>query len=369
MKSVLRIALSLSMLVILFLSPTAASQNSMDVEEAAPQFPWGNAQILKARCLIAKPGMVMLILEFDKPLEPEEFNGRSYALVKWIESNPNEVTLNEHMFGTEGVLPAFGFNINNFNLSTLLPWPKPSLEALVKSINRIGGGKIVYRDTLVLRGKHEDKTTLIVMPFMSLITVEEFIDTFGAKDSLVLRIERCLRPTFDQMQQKSIIHGDLALRNIGVILDPAGPLADYESALAAIDDIVLYDFGSRKAKLLRPDQSFPYVESLDYVLGLVRSRITARLPRRQPGTKLMCQSSYERPAQVGFDDVPSPIKLLQDRKRIIGSPHALYKDKNLRNPKKKKMCSRALDLRCVDSEDRDPEVYKNDKASFVQRPF
>jgi protein tyrosine kinase len=335
-KSLLRIIFFVGVIIQL-ISFSAAALNNVEEDLIDPAFPWRDAKIQVVRCLSAKKGMLMLYLKFDRALLPEEFKGRDYALVKWIAENSREVEVNEHLRGTHGILPGFGFNVKDFNLAKLMPtWPKLELEDLVRSINRMADcKKCVDIKSFALCHRRSANTTLIVMPFMTLMTLQDFIDDFGATTKLVELVEKSLGKTFDFMIQEGIVHGDLALRNVGVTFKKCGPFIDYETAFPAIDMIVLYDFGGKKTRFLDKNEEFPDNEKLEYILDKVRSKISNKLPRSSSRARSM---SFTHEQQRSRES--SPIKLLQNQERIIGSEHAFYGDINDRNRKRKKVAER-----------------------------
>lgn len=329
MKFISRIIFGISFVIIQLLSLPASSMNNVDT-----QFPWQDAKIQVVRCLSAKKGMVMLYLQFDSPLLPKEFNNRDYALVKWVKENSREAEFNEHLRGTKGILPGFGFNVEDFNLAKLLPtWPEQELKDLIRSINRMAGDctKIVDINSFILCGKHSANTTIIVMPFMTLMNLEDFIDNFGASDNLVKLVNKHLSPTFDHMMQQGIVHGDLALRNVGVTFNKCGPFADYKAAFAAINKIVLYDFGSQKTRFLQAHEEYPHNETLNYLLDKITNKISKKLPRSSSRSRSMSFTSEQNRSRD-----PSPIKLLQNQERKIGPLYAYYDDTSDRLRKRKK---------------------------------
>ncbi len=272
---------------------------------------WGNSQIIRARCLTAKKDLVMLILEFDAPLQLPQFNQRNYALVKWIPENTQEVEINERILNSSGTIPAFGFHLSNFNLSSLLPnWNDDAVEGLRNSINRIAGSNVVGPLS-------QRNSTLLVMPFLSLIQLDHYIESYGSSERLVDQVRSFLEPVFDLMREEGITHGDLALRNAGVILNNKDE----------INSIVLYDFGGRNAGISDCD-SVPYHETLDYLLELVRARISVKPRSTRNSNKL---STPEKNRNLPIDSDPTPLRK-GVRKLSAGSPYA----PNPENPKVKK---------------------------------
>jgi hypothetical protein len=287
---------------------------SLGLSAHEDDLPWGDNPIIQIRCLEAKPGLVMLLLVFKNPLEHAEFNGRNYALLKWITANQNEHRINNLVRGTPGILPGFGFTIENFTLTRLLPrWAPDELEHLVAGINNVAGRAGVLDNQLRLAHGAENGATLIVMPYLPLLNLEEFVGLYGATQELVERVGDELRPAFARMDELGVIHGDLALRNVGVILNRHPPFAHAQEANEAITRVVLFDWGGRRARVA-PGAPVPAIETLEHLERLLEARTGIRM--RAPRLRLL------PPAIELLDNqLITPLRLLAARGRNFGSPH------------------------------------------------